>query len=419
VTELSTLESSIRDREADLFATLGHPDTQGERLWSLCSWLRENEPVHHSLNGPIVVSRYADAVRVLTEPTVGAPNADQLDKMFQGAVGDRTRSLMVGSLSLSNPPEYTRLRKLTSRGFNQRVVSALRQSTAQTSEAMLRGLAGRLDDGETVDFYSEFCEPLALDVISGLLGVPPEDRPWMAPLVQRMLVLANPATGRHHLAEADELTGKLADYFIDRAARLRREPQDNVFSAWVNESDEDSDRFGEDDLIRMVRVIWLGGFETTAAAIANGVVTMIEHPAEAAGLSAGGEYAKKFIDESVRYDPPVMISANLRIASEPFALEDGTVIPAGSRPTALIASANHDPAVYPDPEKFDPSRSGPQSLGFGRGIHNCVGQVLGRMELEITLPLTHKHLSGVKLAEKPRRRGGLPMRTFSRLALTR
>jgi cytochrome P450 len=417
VTELSTPESAIHNRQADLFAVLGNPENQGDRLWSLCSWLRDNEPVHHTLSGVVVVSRHADAVRVLTDPAVRAPNHDEFEAIFQGALGTRTRSMMIGSLSLSDPPEHTRLRKLASRGFNQRVVTALRESTARTSEAMISRLAERMAAGKTVDFYTEFCEPLTLDVISDLLGVARADRPWMVTLVRRTLVLANPATGRHHLAEADELTGQLIDYFRGQAARRRLEPQDDLLSAWVTQSDEDSDRFSEDDLVRMVRVLWLGGFETTAAAIANSVLTMIERPAQAAGLADGAEQVRKFIDESLRYDPPVMMTANLRVANAPIVLDDSTVIPAGSRVNALIAAANHDPAVYPDPERFDPARSGPPSLAFGRGVHNCVGQVLGRMELEIVLPLVHKHLPGLELAEEPRRRGGLPMRTFSRLAV--
>src|SRR5262249_33895744 len=115
--------------------------------------------------------------------------------------------------------------------------------------------------------------------------------------------------------------------------------------------------------------------------------------------------------------PPVLATGVFRVAAADLVLDDASVIERGSRVCALIAAANHDPAVYPDPERFDPSRDQAPSLSFGRGVHHCLGMALARMELEIALPLVRTRLPGLRLAEEPRRRGGLPVRTFARLAV--
>jgi cytochrome P450 family 114 len=400
----------------DVLATLADPAAQGTQLWTLCAWLRDHDPVHHADNGYILVSRYADAVRVLADPTVLAPAPHQTNA-FDDLKSQRSRSMATENLAMANPPRHTRLRRLVSRGFTPRVIRTLHESTRRACETKLGELADRLDGGETVDFHTTFSEALTVDVISALLGVPGQDRTWMARQVRTMLAFGNPSADKWQLAEASQATSQMADYFGDLAAQRRQRPQDDLISAWLTGTD--SDWLDEQDLLPTVWLLWMAGFETPAAAIANSVISMIEHPTAATWLSGGTARVKSFVDESLRYDPPVMLSGVHRITSAPIVLDDATVVPPGRRVGVLIAAANHDPAVYPDPERFDPSRDGPPSLAFGRGIHNCLGQFLARMELEIALPLIHQRFPSLTLAEEPQRRGGLPVRTFSRLALSR
>ncbi|MBP2326667.1 cytochrome P450 [Kibdelosporangium banguiense] len=402
--------------KTDIFAALADPETQGTGLWQLCSWLRENDPVHRTERGVVMVSRYHDTVRLLTDPTVRAPEPEQFERMYQGVISDRARTMVTSSFPTTNPPRQTFLRKVASKGFNQRVVRALQQSTTQKCTALLTTLAERLRDGETVDLQTGFLEPLALDVIGTLLGVPADDWAWLARLVPQTVVLANPAASKEQLAEADRVTHTIVDYIEELTTR--RTPGDDLISVWTAESRANPTEFSTDDLIAMIRPIWLGGFETTATAIGDGILNMIEHPHEAPRLTGDAAQAGKFIDESLRHGSPVLLTGALRLAGAPITLDDGTVIPTGTRLSALIGSANHDPAVYPDPEKFDPDRTNPPSLAFGRGIHNCIGQVLARMELHTALPQIHQRLPHLTLAEEPKRRGGLPFRSFARLAVT-
>jgi cytochrome P450 len=399
----------------DVLAELGDPDAQGTRLWELCSWLRTHDPVHRAAKGNVVISRYEDVARVLNHPDLGVPEVAEIDRLYDGAVQHRALSIIIGNMAMTNPPRHTGLRRVAARGFTPRSVGALRDSATRTCESLVAALARRLGDGETVDFYATFAEAFALDVISDLVGVPEADRPWMSSLVREMLVFANPAVARERLVQADRVLNTMADYLRELTTQRRRAPRDDLISAWASGHGADADRLGEEELLCMVWLVWMAGFETSAAAIANSVVSMIEHPEAAGWFDRGG--VKGFIDESLRYDPPVLTAGVLRVAATDVVLGESSVIERGSRVCAVIGAANHDPAVYPDPERFDPSRDQAPSLSFGRGVHNCLGMALARLELEIALPLVRRRLPGLRLAEEPRRRGGLPIRTFARVAV--
>jgi cytochrome P450 family 114 len=399
----------------DLYAVLGDARVQEEGFWALCDWLRRNDPVHHTDTGFTIVSRHRDVVRVLTDETVLVPDVDTMSQAFQGAIKHRALHMAFNNMGTTNPPGHARLKRLASVGFTPRAIQAAAASVRELCAARVAQLEEALRDGETVDLYGPFAERLGVDVISSLVGVPVEDRPWMGRLVKSMLAFADPAVGAAGLAEADEAVNALEDYFTPLVEERRRDPRPDLISAWSVQPDGDEDRLDTDEVLSLLWLVWMAGFETTAAAICDATVASVKHPEAAACLDGGERGVRAFIDESLRYNPPAVISGVLRVASADLVLEGGEVIPKGSRLTGIIGSANHDPEIYSDPERFDPERGQPPLMSFGRGIHTCLGVPLARMELEIALKLMRNRLPALELAEEPRRRGGLPVRTFSRV----
>jgi cytochrome P450 len=396
-----------------LHAVLGDPQVQGREVWALCDWLRRNDPVHRTDSGFTVVTRHRDVVRVLTDEKVLVPDIDTLAQEYQGAVKHRALAMTLNNLASTNPPRHTRLKRLAAGGFTQRAVQGAAASVRAICEALLAEIEEPLRDGAAVDLFGLFAERLALDVISTLVGVPDADRPWMARLVRAMLAFADPGVGAAGLAAADEAVNSMEDYFSVLVEQRRRAPRADLTSAWSAQSGDDS--LAPEELLSVLWLLWMAGFETAAAAICDATIAAIEHPGAAPRPDDGADGLRAFLDESMRYNPPVLTSGVLRIAGEDLVLEGGETIPKGSRVTAVIGAANHDPEVYADPERFDPGRVQAPSLSFGRGIHTCLGVPLARLELEVALMGMRNRLPALELAEEPRRRGGLPLRTFTRL----
>jgi cytochrome P450 len=399
----------------DVFAELSDPGVQTRRLWSLCAWLREHEPVHRTEQGAVLLSRYRDAAQLMASEALVGPDPEHFAAGLRKALGGEPSPVLANNLGVANPPRHTRLRGLAAVGFTPRAVAAQEPSIRAAAEALLAGLRPRLLDGEAVDLHKEFGEPLTLEVISTMIGVPEADRPRLTELVHGILAFGNPTAGASGLRAANQATNTLGEYFAGLIEQRRKAPEDDLISVWCAPDGSASDRFSTDELVAMLWLLWIAGFETTTAALDNAIVAMIDYPAQADRLAGGGAQVRSFVEESLRFEPVALISSAHSVAGREIRLDSGAVVPEGTRAVALIAAANRDPGVYPDPDRFDADRAQPMALSFGKGIHTCLGAKLARTELEVALPLLRALLPPLALSAVPLRRGGLPLRTFSRL----
>jgi cytochrome P450 family 114 len=349
-------------------------------------WLRENAPVHRTTIGTYLISRHDDVTQVLADSgTVFlAPDKETLERQFPGALAHKSISVFASSIALTNPPEHTRLRKVISREFTMRRVDELRPRIESICEGLLDSVSEPLRDGEIVDLQATFAEPVSRETLAELLGIPRADRQWLASLVEAVLS-AFPGAPDEVLAKADAHTAELETYLTDLISERRRTPQDDLITALSN-------GLSEEDLVPTLWALWCAGFKTSAAGIGTGVRIMVEHPLRTDPAAYAGEV--------LRYDAPTIITPFVRIATEDVRLRGGT-IPAGADVRLVLGAANRDPAVFADPDLFDPARDTRAMLTFTGGIHFCVGAALARTELAIALPKLRERFPMLVAAGEP------------------
>jgi cytochrome P450 len=269
--------------------------------------------------------------------------------------------------------DHTRLRKLVSRAFTVRRVSELRPRV----EAITAALLDRLPS--TVDLIEHFAYPLPITVICELVGVPEVDRPaWREWGIA--LVSMNPEVIPGAVRD-------MVDHVRDLIRRRRAEPADDLLTALVHAQEEGGDRLSDDELVTMVFTLVMAGHETTAHLIGNGTVALLTHPDQLDLLRRDPGLWPGAVHELMRFCGPVHI-ARLRYAAEELDL-GGVRVRAGDAVQAVLVSANFDPREYTDPERLDvtrrPTGRGEGHVGFGHGIHYCLGAALARQEGEVAL----------------------------------
>jgi cytochrome P450 len=292
---------------------------------------------------------------------------------------------ITGSVLDVDGEDHTRLRKLVSRAFTVRRVNELRPRVEEITAQLLDGLT------EPVDLVTQFAYPLPITVICELVGVPEADRPawreWGA-----ALMTMNPT------AVPDAVRAMVA-HVQDLIARRRAEPADDLLTALV-EARDGGDRLSEDELVTMVFTLVMAGHETTAHLIGNGVVALVQHPDQLALLRSDPSLWPGAVHELMRWCTPVQFT-RLRYAAEDVEVA-GVLIRRGEAVEALLASANHDPAEYDDPDRLDvtrrPAGRGEGHVGFGHGIHYCLGAALARQEAEVALRALFERFPDLRLA---------------------
>jgi len=308
----------------------------------------------------------------------------------------------------NEPPVHTRLRSLVAKAFARGHVERLRPAVAAEAAALLTAA------GPEFDLLADVAEPLAVTVIAELLGVPVADRhrlrPWSAAIVRMYEVSRTPE------AEAAALTAcrEFADYLRDMADRRRAEPRDDLITHLVAARDG-TDALSDDELVASAILLLNAGHEASVNAFAGGMVALLRHPDQVARLRADPGLRSTAAEEMIRYDPPLHMF--VRTAATPVRLA-GVTIPAGAEVAALLGAANRDPAVFADPDAFDVGRDPNPHLGFGAGLHFCLGAPLARIELQAALAALLDHAPSLALAAEPVHRPTFVLRAYTAVPLT-
>jgi len=304
-----------------------------------------------------------------------------------------------GWMVFRDPPEHLRLRRLVHRAFTPRMVAEMRQQVVAVTDELLD--AAELDaaatDG-TIDLLQAVAYPLPAIVIAGMLGVPPEDRDQFKEWSDDISALVfggmeDPA--RHERARIG--MSQLVTYVTALVERARRDPQDDLATALVQAHDDDG-ALSEAEVVATCINILFGGHETTTNLIANGVLALLQHPEQARLLREDPGLAPVAVEEILRYDGPA--KAVVRVAAEDLDLL-GRRIAAGDRVFLLPAAANRDPAVFERPNELDITRHPNPHLGFGAGMHYCLGASLARLEGTVAIPRILERFPQLRLTDQP------------------
>lgn len=271
-----------------------------------------------------------------------------------------------------DPPDHTRLRRLVSRAFVPSRIAALALSVERIAEELLDDLAAA-GPPAVVDLVGGFALPLPFRVICELLGVPAEVR---VSLHEAFRTLFQPRIGTpppDAVAASDVVVSCLEQL----VASHRDAPRDDLVGFLVAAADQ-GDALTHQELLSSLFQLIVAGHDTTASLIGNGVVALLDHPDQLRKICEDPATIPAAVEELIRFSAPVP-HATFRVTSEPVRI-GGVAVPAGCQVLVCLASANRDPEVHHDPDRLDIGRAPQRHVGFGHGIHFCLGAPLARLE---------------------------------------
>ncbi len=375
--------------------------------------LRSQCPVGHALLGKgsaRVVSRFADAATVLGSPASRMrPPGGEVPAVLRGGPAAR---MWAHSISMSDPPDHTRLRRLLSPAFTPRATEKYRPVVERIVTEALDAVEPR---GE-MEVMSEFAMVVPMRVICGLLGIPDEDwemlMEWTPDFLRMFIPDANDAEG---IARCHRACANFIDYLGALVDRHRQSPTDNLTSRLVAVEDA-SDRLSRDELIATLRGLLTAGFETTMGLIGSMVLGLLQNPDQMAALRANPELMPNAVEEFLRWEAPV--HAHYRYLTTEWQV-DGDLLQPGERVLALIAAANRDPDLYEQPDEINVRRSDIRHLSFGGGRHLCLGAPLARLEARVAIGELLRRFDPIRSASTTfRRRPHFQFRLLESLPVT-
>ncbi|MGI9591536.1 MAG: cytochrome P450 [Myxococcota bacterium] len=370
-----------------------------EDPYPVLALLREREPVHRDTElNRIVFTRHDDVLAILrdtdmwSDPRKANPGTFTREYL---ARGDEEPSML-----LMDDPGHRRLRELVRHPFTPRAVERWPPRTRQVAE---RAIAG-VEDGE-FELIAQVAKPIPTVVIAELLGIDAslhgEFKAWSDAMIA---VSFSPVNAPEALEAAETARGALEDFFRDEIARRRRAPGEDLISAMLR-AEESGDRLSEHEIVLQCNLLLLAGNLTTTDLIGNGVRALVRNPDQLAKLRARPERMKNAVEEMLRYDSPVTNSG--RIADRDLEI-GGEKIHRGESLSVSLAAANRDPAVYPEPDRFDIERADTHHQAFGGGRHFCLGAHLARLEAAETLAVLLARFPKLELGEGGHRHAANP-----------
>jgi cytochrome P450 len=362
--------------------------------------LREEDPVHWSPRlKSWVLTRYDDVRQVLLDREISSDRMRPFFAALPGPeaarIGDIVRYLSTWMV-FRDPPEHTRLRRLTSKVFHLQSMNAMRPQI----EALVDWLFERIGARTDIDFVADFAGPLPALVIMAMLGVPKEELGNVKRLSDDMaLFIGSSRMSPEKYDIAERATREMAGFFLELIQDRKKRPVQDLLSQLVSLEDE-GDRLSEDELVATCILLLFAGHETTTNHIANGMLALLRFPQEMAALRADAALAPRAVEELLRYDGPS--GAQVRVVKAEVDMRGKQMKP-GDRVFLMLNAANRDPEAYEEPDRLDLERGGPAHLTFGFGMHICLGFPLARLEGQIALPAVLRHWRHVELAAPPER----------------
>ena len=326
--------------------------------------LREHHPLYYCEPRDLwVISRYADVLEVIKDPDTWS----SAQGVVPSGYAPEDHPVIV-----IDPPDHTPMRKAVMRAFTPRRVEALSGRIREFARKLIQVFPA---SGE-VDAFETFTDPLPIYVMAELLGVDPKERA-MFKRCGDAIVYSSGAEPESLRAAQAELTEYLACVFEERL----RQPRDDLISVLLTESPEGR-ALSRKELLSLCFLLLVAGTETTTSALGNALLLLERERETRERLIADPSLIPSAAEEILRFDPPVQGLS--RVATRDVEVR-GRVLPKGTRIHMLFAAANRDPRVFPDADRFDPTRAPNNHLSFGFGIHFCLGASLARVELRVGL----------------------------------
>ncbi len=362
--------------------------------------LRESAPIFwNDATQQWTLTRFADVSAALKNRSLGRAYTH---RYTHEAFGKETPDSRWGrfheherwSLLSLEPPDHTRLRRLVSKVFSPRAVAGLASDIARFSDELL----DRCADLATFDLLGDYAQPYSVAVICSMLGVPIGDTQllldWSHAIVKMYELSASDETKQ----AADRAAGEYIDYTQALIAEKRRRP-DGLLVSELAQVEDAGDTLTEAEIISTTMVLLEAGHEATVNTLGNGVRALMRHRDQWDRLSAGDVTLSSAVEELLRFDAPLQLFA--RWVLEPGVEIAGQQLAVGDEVAMLFGAAQRDPRRFDDADVFDVGRDDPAHIGFGGGIHFCIGAPLARQELTRSLDGLTRRFPALQLAEEP------------------
>jgi cytochrome P450 len=345
---------AVHRREAPVYwheATVNTPD--GEGFWS--------------------VATHAETVAVFRDP-VTYSSVTGGSRPFGGTLlQDLTIAGQV--LNMMDDPRHSHIRRLVSSGLTPRMIARVEDDLRSRARRLLDGVT----PGEPFDFLTDVAAELPMQMICILLGVPESERHWLFEAIEPQFDFGGSRKASIGQLTPEEAGSRMYTYGQELIVSKRSEPTDDMLSVVANATVEDESLSGL-ELYLFFSLLFSAGAETTRNAVAGGLLALLDHPDQFQALRSDLTHLPTAIEEMVRWTSPS--PSKRRTATRDVELA-GAQIRAGQKVQIWEGSANRDPSVFSDPDTFDITRKPNPHLGFGQGVHYCLGANLARLELRV------------------------------------
>jgi cytochrome P450 len=363
------------------------------------------KPVWHEELNMFLAAGYHDANAVLRTKTLG--------RIFSPKEPESQWSefnwLHSDSLLDSEPPKHTRLRSLVGKAFSRSRIEALRPEIERIANSLLDIAENKKTANGSFDLIADYAEPLPVKVIAALLGFPDKDehllRPWSQSIVKMYEV--NPS--REAQEDAQQAAHEFAEYVRELMLERKINPSSDLISELAS-VEEAGEKLNAQELIATCVLLLNAGHEASVNGFGNGMVATFEHDSELEKLRSNPRgITDTAIEEFLRFDAPLHLFERTATADMQIG---GVLVREGQKIASLLGSANRDETVFERAAELDLTREHNPHIGFGAGIHFCLGAPLSRIELSASLPLLFERFPDLSLQEKPKRRPTFVLRGY-------
>jgi cytochrome P450 len=374
--------------------------------------LREfGKPVWHEGMQIFLAARHSDANDVFRNKSLGRIFTDKKPD-FEWETFNWLHS---DSILDSEPPKHTRLRSLVAKAFNRNKIEGMRPAVERITQLLLNAIDEKVKSGETFDLIADYAEPLPVKIIADLLGFPESEehllRPWSQSIVKMYEV--NPS--EQYQAEAKKAAAEFAEYVRSLAEHRKTNPGQDLITdlAMVEENGE---KLNSHELVATCVLLLNAGHEASVNAFGNGMVAALERPDQAALLRKNSRaITETALEEFMRFDAPLHLFERTATVDTELG---GVKIEKGQKIAALIGSANRDSAVFDRADEMDLTRDPNPHIGFGAGIHFCLGAPLARLEMGVSLPALWEKYPNMQLSGAPVRRPTFVLRGYESVSIS-
>lgn len=381
------------------------PDFVANPYPSLKELRQHGKPVWHEELGIFLAARYNDANAVLRSKTLGRIFTPKEPE----SQWNEFNWLHSDSLLDSEPPKHTRLRSLVGKAFSRSRIEALRPEVERIANLLLDEAENKLASNGNFDLIADYAEALPVKVIAALLGFPDEDEHLLRPWSQSIVKMYEVSPSVEAQQEAQQAAHEFAEYVRALMHKRKVEPGTDLISelAVVEEAGE---KLNAQELIATCVLLLNAGHEASVNGFGNGMVATFERPDQLELLSKNPRgVADTAIEEFLRFDAPLHLFERTATADTEIG---GVMVREGQKIASLLGSANRDETIFDRADELDLSREQNPHIGFGAGIHFCLGAPLSRIEMSASLPLLFERFPNISLAETPKRRPTFVLRGY-------